>query len=115
MHDVAHDAVHEFLHLDGKILQTMKLLAFRPGELTREFIAGRRVRYISPIRLYLTWSLIFFALTALVPGAREAFVKVGPKDAQSATRQQQLDPRRKRRRTGSAMRSCTTCRDPCSS
>ena len=77
VHDVTHDAVHEFLHLDGKILQTMKLLLLRPGQLTKEFIEGRRVRYISPIRLYLTWSVIFFALTAITP-AKDRIIKIGP-------------------------------------
>ena len=67
MHDFAHEAAHEFLHLDGKILKTVKLLIIRPGELTREFLAGRRVRYISPVRLYLTFSLIFFTLAAILP------------------------------------------------
>lgn len=75
VHDVAHDAIHEFVHLDGKILNTMKLLVVKPGELTREFIAGRRARYITPIRLYLTWSLIFFALATFVPAVRKNIVK----------------------------------------
>ena len=35
---------------------------FRPGQLTLEYINGRRVRYIQPLRLYLTFSLIFFAV-----------------------------------------------------
>ncbi|HUR80202.1 MAG TPA: DUF3667 domain-containing protein [Thermoanaerobaculia bacterium] len=67
MHDFAHDATHEFLHLDGKVLKTVRLLIIRPGELTREFLAGRRARYISPVRLYLTFSLIFFTLAAILP------------------------------------------------
>lgn len=78
MHDFVHEATHEFLHLDGKIIKTVKLLVTKPGLLTREFIEGRRARYISPLRVYLTFSLIFFALAAIVPGARESFVKVGP-------------------------------------
>ena len=78
LHDFVHEATHEFLHLDGKILNTVKLLVLKPGLLTREFIEGRRARYISPLRVYLTFSLIFFALAAIVPGARQSFVKVGP-------------------------------------
>ena len=50
MHDFVHDATHEFVHLDGKILQTVKLLVAKPGELTREFVGGRRARYITPLR-----------------------------------------------------------------
>jgi hypothetical protein len=75
VHDVLHEAVHEFIHLDGKILQTLKLLVAKPGQLTREFIAGRRARYISPLRLYLTFSVLFFAVAAIVPGARQAFIQ----------------------------------------
>ncbi|HEX7832445.1 MAG TPA: DUF3667 domain-containing protein [Thermoanaerobaculia bacterium] len=71
-----HEATHEFLHLDGKILNTVKLLVLKPGQLTLDFIAGRRARYITPLRLYLTFSVLFFALTALVPGARQSIVRV---------------------------------------
>jgi len=74
MHDFVHDATHEFVHLDGKILQTVKLLVARPGELTREFVAGRRARYITPLRLYLTFSLLFFTLAAILPSKEDRAV-----------------------------------------
>jgi hypothetical protein len=67
LHDFTHEATHEFLHLDGKIWQTVKLLIAKPGELTREFLAGRRARYISPVRVYLTFSILFFTLAAILP------------------------------------------------
>ena len=43
------------------------MLLGTPGELTREVLRGRRARYASPLRLYLTCSLLFFALAAIVP------------------------------------------------
>ena len=64
VHDLLHEGMHEFAHVDGKIVQTLRLLLFRPGELTAEFLGGRRSRYITPIRLYLVCSLLFFALSA---------------------------------------------------
>lgn len=64
VHDLLHEATHEFVHLDGKILETLRLLAFFPGRLSAEFLAGRRARFIGPIRLYLTMSLLFFLLLA---------------------------------------------------
>ncbi len=65
LRELAHEALHEFSHLDNsKIVQTLKLLLFKPGELTAEFLRGRRARYIPPIRLYLVCSLVFFALAA---------------------------------------------------
>ncbi|MGN6183300.1 MAG: DUF3667 domain-containing protein [Thermoanaerobaculia bacterium] len=90
VHDVVHEATHEFLHLDGKILNTVRLLLFRPGQLTLDFIAGRRVRYITPLRLYLTFSVLFFALTAIVPGARQSIIQVGS-DEPAAVKKQAED------------------------
>lgn len=78
MHDFAHEAAHEFLHVDGKILNTVKLLVFKPGQLTKEFVEGRRTRYVSPLRLYLTFSLIFFFLAALNPRGGVIRVGTGP-------------------------------------
>ena len=65
--EFVHEAAGEFLHWDGKLAATFRLLLTRPGELTGEYLAGRRARYLSPLRLYLTCSVIFFALKALVP------------------------------------------------
>jgi hypothetical protein len=66
-HDLLHETLHEFLHLDGKIFRTARKLFLEPGELTAEFLRGRRARYIGALRLYLTFSVLFFVLTALVP------------------------------------------------
>jgi hypothetical protein len=54
-----------FLHVDGKILQSVKLLFTRRGFLTREYVEGRRIRYVSPPRLYLIFSVAYFAVSAL--------------------------------------------------
>lgn len=45
---------------DGKIPTTLWLLVRHPGRLTTEFLAGRRARYLRPLRLYLTLSLVYF-------------------------------------------------------
>ena len=63
--ELAHEVIHEFAHLDdSKIFRTLKLLLFKPGELTAEFLRGRRGSYVPPLRLYLVCSLLFFALAA---------------------------------------------------
>lgn len=48
----------------------------QPGALTREFVEGRRARYISPIRIYLLASALFFFLL-LTFGREIGLVKVG--------------------------------------
>ena len=63
-HDFVHELMHELLHFDAKIWRTLKLLVFSPGTLTREIIAGRRVRYVGAIRLFLVSSVMLFGLLA---------------------------------------------------
>ena len=64
--------VEEFLegvfHFDGKVFSTARLLLFQPGELTRRFLAGHRVPYVPPIRLYVFISFVFFLLLGWVAG-----------------------------------------------
>ena len=50
----------EAFEVDARIFQTLKLLLFKPGSLSTEFSRNRRARYMSPIRLYLFTSLVFF-------------------------------------------------------
>ena len=77
-HDVAHDAAHEFLHVDGKIVETLKLLFLEPGRLTLEHWRGRRVRYVAPIRLYLTLSLLYFVTVAVTSPVERAIARRSP-------------------------------------
>lgn len=56
-----HDGWHSFTHLDGRFWGTMRLLMLRPGQLTVEYFAERRARYVPPVRLYLVLSVVMFA------------------------------------------------------
>jgi len=89
LHELLHEAAHELSHLDGKIVRTIKLLLFKPGELTREFLSGVRVRSVSPIRLYLICSLLFFGAMSLLPAGKGRIKVSGvndPKLTQAAER-----------------------------
>ena len=44
----------------NKILRTLSALVVRPGLLTIEYLAGRRGNYIGPVKLYLTFSALYF-------------------------------------------------------
>ena len=52
LRQVLADAVDEFLKWDSRVLRTLWPLLTRPGFLTTEYLAGRRVRYVAPLRLY---------------------------------------------------------------
>jgi len=67
------EAAGRYVALDGRFWRTMFALLARPGFLTREYLAGRRRRYIRPARLYLFATLIFFAVTRLLVGPIDIF------------------------------------------
>jgi len=69
------EAVEELTELDGKIATTLRLLLFRPGFLTTEYLAGRRARYVRPLRLYLTATVVFFLAFSL--GSRDVEARAG--------------------------------------
>ncbi len=51
---------YDITHFDCSFFTTVKDLIFRPGFLSNEYIAGRRVKYLHPIRMYVFTSAIFF-------------------------------------------------------
>src|SRR5438477_8201237 len=75
------DLLDSFLNWDSKFFATIALLIFKPWRLTNEFLAGHRVRYVNPLRLYLLASILFFF--AVNYGAKDLRLqpgKLSPKD-----------------------------------
>ncbi|MBC7769079.1 MAG: DUF3667 domain-containing protein [Phycisphaerales bacterium] len=67
------EVLHSLFHLDTKLWRTLPMAIFRPGTLTRNYVFGKRARYISPLALFLfTIFLMFFAVSFL-----EAPVEIG--------------------------------------
>ena len=54
---------------DSKVFVSLRWLLFKPGWLTLEYIAGKRTRYVTPLRLYLFFSVVFFLLLSVTSGA----------------------------------------------
>lgn len=68
IHTVGHfvgEAFESISHADSRLWRTLWYLFSRPGFLTREFFAGRRVTYLPPFRLYLVLSVLFFVTIGL--------------------------------------------------
>jgi hypothetical protein len=76
-----HDLAHGVLHFEGKIWNTLPLLAWRPGELTRRFIHGERVRFISPMALFLFSVFLMFALFSAIGAHMEVPENKAPTEA----------------------------------
>jgi hypothetical protein len=78
---VVADLLNEFLNWDSKFFTTIALLILKPWRLTNEFLAGKRVRYVNPLRLYLLASILFFfAVNYATKGLKFEPGKLEPKD-----------------------------------
>ena len=78
---VVADLLNEFLNWDSKFFTTLALLILKPWRLTNEFLAGKRVRYVNPLRLYLLASILFFfAVNYGAKGIKVDASKLSPKD-----------------------------------
>ncbi|MEZ6022183.1 MAG: DUF3667 domain-containing protein [Hyphomonadaceae bacterium] len=61
---VFEEFLHGIVHFDTKAWRTLPMLAFRPGTLTRNYVYGKRARYISPLALFLFTIFFMFAVFA---------------------------------------------------
>jgi hypothetical protein len=64
--------IYDIFHFDGKFFETLWLMFRRPGRVAHEYVKGRRVNYLDPIRMYLFTSAIFFLLFSTVLGKTSA-------------------------------------------
>lgn len=60
------DLLGGLFNYDSRVYRTLIPLLFRPGFVCREYLAGRRVRYLPPFRLYLFSSLLFFLIITVI-------------------------------------------------
>jgi hypothetical protein len=70
MRELAGDVLGEVTDVDNRFFRSVRYLFTRPGFLSREHAEGRRASYVSPVRLYLIFSVAFFAAASFV-GQRE--------------------------------------------
>ena len=89
LHDFVHELGEETLHVDGRILASVRQLFMKPGFLTREYFIGHRARWVSPLRLYLLFSLLYFGILALpgLTGLRPPVKADSPQDVDPAVQE----------------------------
>ncbi|MFQ5982800.1 MAG: DUF4286 family protein [Woeseiaceae bacterium] len=69
--ELIRDAFGDLFELDSRLWQTLVPLVIRPGRLTRDYLEGRRARFMPPFRMYLVLSVVFFLVAFFDP--REEF------------------------------------------
>ncbi len=66
---IGHELAHGVFHFEGRIVRTLPMLVLHPGALTRRYIAGERMRFVSPLALFLFTVFLMFAVVANLPGS----------------------------------------------
>jgi Protein of unknown function (DUF3667) len=88
--------VYDITHFDGKFFSTLKYLLFRPGFLSQEYLRGRRIAYLHPIRMYVFTSAIFFLiLFSFYQEASEKIVKINANEKPVAELINELEGKKK--------------------
>jgi hypothetical protein len=59
------ESVDVLTHYDSKLYRSVRLLMSRPGFLTQEFFAGRRIAYVKPVQLFLLINIAYFLAVSL--------------------------------------------------
>lgn len=77
----AAESLGSVFRVDSRLWQTLATLVRRPGLLTLHYLQGKRVRYIGPLRLYLSVSFVVFFLLAI--SQRDVLFKTTVGDADS--------------------------------
>ena len=70
----------DITHFDGKFFTSLKDLVLRPGFLSKEYMKGRRVTYLNPVRMYMFTSFIFFLVFFTFFKVDESVVNVAYKN-----------------------------------
>ncbi|MEO1172172.1 MAG: DUF3667 domain-containing protein [Myxococcota bacterium] len=68
------ETIDALFNVDGRTARTLRELFTRPGQLSLDFIEGRRARYVPPLRLYLIASIIYFFASSFTETTRFMFV-----------------------------------------
>lgn len=71
--------LHGFFHFETKAWRTIPALIFKPGKLTRNYIDGQRVRYVSPLALFLFLIFLLFFVFSLGAKHEVGLVNQDPK------------------------------------
>ena len=65
--ELLRDAFGDLLELDSRLWRTLIPLVTRPGQLTHDYLEGRRARFMPPFRMYLVLSIVFFLVAFFDP------------------------------------------------
>ena len=76
----------DLTHYENSFWKTIRNLIFKPASLTKEYLSGKRMSYLAPIRLYIFISFVTFFVISILPEDKDDdLVSVNTKPVNQAT------------------------------
>ncbi|TRX00286.1 DUF3667 domain-containing protein [Flavobacterium gawalongense] len=70
----------DLTHYENAFWKTIKNLLFKPATLTKEYLSGKRLSYLAPVRLYIFISFVTFFLITVFPNEKSSLVNINEKE-----------------------------------
>ena len=80
----------DLTHYENAFWRTIKNLLFKPSALTKEYLSGKRLSYLAPVRLYIFISFVTFLLLALFPSETNVLSNNAKKETTITTKNKSL-------------------------
>lgn len=87
------EVLHGVMHFDTRAWRTLPLLIINPGRLTREWIQGKRTRYVSPLAMFLFTVFLMFFVLSFGGGGVVSAPESGPPGDLAAMRESLIEAR----------------------
>ena len=65
----------DLTHYENAFWRTIRNLLFKPAALTKEYLSGKRLSYLAPVRLYIFISFLTFFLFTVIPDSEDHLIK----------------------------------------
>ncbi len=65
------ESVSNLFAFDGRFFSTLKNLFLRPGKVPKEYVSGKRTKYMNPVRIYFLSSVLLLGVIQVKDGASE--------------------------------------------
>ena len=75
----------DLTHYENAFWRTIKNLILRPSSLTKEYLSGKRMSYLAPVRLYIFVSFVTFFLLSIIPNAEDHYENNSSETSKKAT------------------------------
>ena len=77
----------DLTHYENAFWRTIKNLVFKPASLTKEYLSGKRLSYLAPVRLYIFISFLVFFIISIFPDKEINFHNSKDEKAKSENKQ----------------------------